>query len=186
MQENRSSTLQGNPVAESQKRKPLMQEPSMSQQERSAGMPRQERPVRAQQVAPEKVRRGAPVKEQQRVGNLEAKRQQVPVGQGVEAGARAKKLGYSPFSPLFVLALTIMAMVVFQTIQLSKDREVLVKVKQNQEAAVSESKKVRSQFESIAKSTGQLAVKGNTNAQAIVEQLRKQGITINLNAGSTQ
>ena len=42
--------------------------------------------------------------------------------------------------------------------------------------------KMRAQLDGIARSTAELAAKGNVNAGTIVQELAKRGITINLNA----
>ena len=42
--------------------------------------------------------------------------------------------------------------------------------------------KMRAQLDGIAKSTAELAAKGNVNAGTIVQELAKRGITINLSA----
>jgi len=93
---------------------------------------------------------------------------------------------YSLYLPLLGLAITVLMLIVFQTVQLSSERSAILTVKGNQDAAVAESQKVRDQFESISKGVAQLASKGNPNAVQIVNQLEKRGVKISLNAKSTQ
>jgi len=202
MQEREKITEQNSAVGVTQSRKPLRQDAVTSSQGPGIGMAaRQETPIRPR-VSPEKTRKEVPIQQPPNTAKPRAKGQQSH--RPTETASRAatqqrpaepranarqdinKKPVYSPFVPLLVMALTMLVMVTFQTIQISKDREVLTTVKTNQEAAVIESQKVRLQFESIAENTGQLAANGNKNAQAIMEQLRKQGITVNLNAASAQ
>ena len=200
MQEPKRDDQQSNQADVTQSRKPIQRE-TASRGVAEAGQrgAQQEMPVRpqagqARQTAPAPRPSGAV---------QQAARQDVtsrPVGArgpgltekekparpGAETRLKEGRGGYSPFWPLLGLALTLLVLVIFQTVQIFMDRDVLVTVTKNQEPAVAESKKVRVQFESIAKSTGQLAANGNVNAQAIVEQLRKQGITINLNSDSAR
>lgn len=199
MQERSSGVQKGTQAGVAQGRSPLKQEVSSSStQGATLAGARKEMPVRPR-VSPTEVRREVPAQELPREDNprvmgqgapaasaaadtnAQTTRRENPARSQSEASAREAKNRYSTFLPLLGVALTMLLMVAFQTIQLSMDRDILVTVKQNQEGAVSESKKVRLQFESIVKGTGQLAANGNKNAQAVVEQLRKQGITINHN-----
>lgn len=199
-----------------QDRRPIRSEvpPSPAPQARRPVENQREVPVRPQ-AAPDRVRREAPsVQKEQpkraastpgqpREGNPAVNgrqnasskpqktnsavtKQEMSSDMRAEVRSREGGKGHSSFLPILGLALTLLLLAAFQTAQLSMDRDVLVTVKNNQDAAVSESKKVRTQFESIAKSTGQLAANGNSNAQMIVEQLRKQGITINLDSASAR
>ena len=88
---------------------------------------------------------------------------------------------YSPFLPLLLIAATLLILTIFQSTQLIRERSALNQVKINQDNPIQESQKVRSQLESIAKKTAQLAEQGNPNARLIVEELKKSGVTINPN-----
>lgn len=90
------------------------------------------------------------------------------------------KVSYDFYFPLFALAITFLTMSVFETVQLSIVRDGIVGLKNNQNSDFNESKKMRVQFDSIAKGTMRLAKEGNVNALKIVAQLEKQGIKINL------
>lgn len=150
---------------------------------------RQPAPARAQSAAPDKTRRPAPA-QTATARPAEAPpvtaRQEAPATPRAEAVSSESRGGRSPFLPILGLALTLLLLVSFQMVQLFMDRDVLVTVKDNQNAAVSESRKVRTQFESIVKGTGQLAANGNVNAQRVVAQLRKQGVTINMDAATAR
>jgi len=50
-----------------------------------------------------------------------------------------------------------------------------------QEKSVQDSKKLRDALDTVARETAQLADGGNQNAKLIVDELRKRGVTINLN-----
>lgn len=70
----------------------------------------------------------------------------------------------------------------FQTTQLLRERGTLQAIRANQEAPVQEAAKLRTQLDSIARGTQDLANQGNQNAKTIVAELQKRGITINVPA----
>ena len=79
------------------------------------------------------------------------------------------------------LILTIASLLVwfgFQTVQLVVERGNLSLVKENLEAPVQESQKVRAQLEAVINKTAELAKQGNTNAKSVIEALEKRGIPI--------
>ena len=86
----------------------------------------------------------------------------------------------SYFIPLLLIAIALVIWTGFQTIQLFKERKYLSAVIVDQAQTVDQSQKLRTQLDSIAKTTLQLAKQGNPNAKLIVEELRKRGVTINL------
>lgn len=67
----------------------------------------------------------------------------------------------------------------FQTYQLVLEHEALKKLHANQEAPVQNAVKLRAQLDGIAADTQRLADPGNANAQAIVNELRRRGVSIN-------
>ena len=92
----------------------------------------------------------------------------------------AHMANYKSFAPIaFIIVITLLAMVVFQTIQVNNERKILKNVKISQEGSIQESKKLRAQLDSIASKTARLAIQGNPNAKIIIEELRKRGITVN-------
>jgi len=70
----------------------------------------------------------------------------------------------------------------FQTSQLMRERGTLKAILASQEAPVQEAAKLRTQLDSIARGTQELANQGNQNAKTIVAELQKRGITINIPA----
>ena len=70
----------------------------------------------------------------------------------------------------------------FQTIEFVRERGVLKTLRAGQEPTLQEANKVRAQLDSIARKTAELAAQGNAGAKTIVEELRKNGVTINPNA----
>lgn len=91
--------------------------------------------------------------------------------------------------PLRGLAVSVCLVVVafalwtgFQTTQLLRERGTLTAILASQEAPVQEATKLRTQLDSIARGTQELANQGNANAKTIVTELQKRGITINVPA----
>jgi cytoskeletal protein RodZ len=86
---------------------------------------------------------------------------------------------------VFPVCLVLVAFVVwtgFQTSQLMRERVTLKAILTSQEAPVQEAAKLRTQLDSIARGTQELANQGNSNAKTIVAELQKRGLTINLPA----
>lgn len=90
----------------------------------------------------------------------------------------AEKADQSIFTPLLLLAVALVAWFAFQTIQLNSERRDLAAIKANQTQQVDAATKIRKDLDSLATATQRLANSGNTNAQVIVEELRKRGVTI--------
>ena len=81
----------------------------------------------------------------------------------------------------FALALVVIswfAWMSFQAVQLVRERGNLQRAKINQEKPFQEAIKVREQIDSINKDTATLAAQGNANAQLVLAELQKRGITI--------
>jgi hypothetical protein len=84
----------------------------------------------------------------------------------------------SIFPPLLLLALSLLAMAGFQAYQLVLQQNNLQALRANQEPAVAESQRIRAQLQSITQGTADLAAAGNENAQRIIDELARQGITV--------
>jgi hypothetical protein len=83
---------------------------------------------------------------------------------------------------LALVVISWFAWVAFQTFQLVRERGNLEQVKANQEKPFQESAKARAQIDSINADTARLAAQGNANAQFVIAELQKRGITIDPNA----
>lgn len=88
----------------------------------------------------------------------------------------------SPFVPLLLLSAAVSMLLIFQTVQIYRDQGSLQGLKENQQQPLEEAQRLRTQLDGVAADTARLAEKGNANAQRVVEELRKRGITINPNA----
>ncbi|TCV90634.1 hypothetical protein [Sulfurirhabdus autotrophica] len=83
--------------------------------------------------------------------------------------------------PMILLTIALIIWAVFQSVQLYKERQNLKLSFDNQEQLIVNGKKMRTQLDAIAAGTKRLADQGNANAQLIVQQLAKNGISINPN-----
>ena len=84
-----------------------------------------------------------------------------------------------PFLPLALVIVILLVWTSFEAVQLRERRNVLNETKVNQQTLIEQARRIRPQLDSIAAQTAKLADKGNPNASLIVEELRKNGITIN-------
>jgi hypothetical protein len=96
-----------------------------------------------------------------------------------ETQSRSDNSNRSAFWPLLILGLAAASWSGFQTYQLVQEHEALKKLHANQEALVQNAVKLRAQLDGIAADTQRLADAGNANAQGIVNELRRRGVTIN-------
>jgi hypothetical protein len=85
---------------------------------------------------------------------------------------------------LGLVTLALFLLVVFQTIQLVRDRTRLAEATVAQEPTMQEAQKLRRQLDTLASGTARLAADGNANAAAIIEDLRRQGIAFRPPAGA--
>lgn len=88
------------------------------------------------------------------------------------------------------LALTLVvfswcAWMVFQTVQLVRERNHLVQLQVNQGTALQEATKIRAQIDAITADTAKLAAEGNAGAQRIIAELRKRGFKISAESKPT-
>ena len=94
--------------------------------------------------------------------------------------------GFSSFIPTFVLALALLATLVFQSVILVQERANLELTLQNQQEPVEQARKIRDQLQNILGKTAKLAQGGNTNAQAVIDELERRGVKVNADGGSNE
>lgn len=102
-----------------------------------------------------------------------------------EDSRQKKRPERSAFVPMTLMVITLLIMASFQTGQLYREKENLISIKLNQKKPLEESRKVRTQFDSIATDTAKLAAQGNENAQLLLIQLEKMGVSVSPPAQST-
>jgi hypothetical protein len=66
----------------------------------------------------------------------------------------------------------------FETVHAIYDRGALSDLRRSQEPTVQEAIKVRQQLETLAAKTAQLTADGDEGAKTIVDQMKRQGVTL--------
>lgn len=101
-----------------------------------------------------------------------------------DTAAGYKAMPRAPFVPMLLVAGAVLIWAVFQSVQLFEARNTLGMVDASQQKQIEQAQKLRAALNSLAADTQRLANGGNADAQLLVEQLRKRGVTINPNAPS--
>lgn len=86
-----------------------------------------------------------------------------------------------PFSVFYPVLVTMLALVVWFGFQIASTANTRAQIKQqmaNQEPVIQNAEKMRAQLDGIASDTARLAKNGNPNAQIIISELNKRGITV--------
>ena len=94
-------------------------------------------------------------------------------------GSEPGRPSSSPWPALTLVVIAVLAWFAFQTVQLVRERSSLHAARASQDATLAQAEKPRTQLDSIAKKTLELAQQGNANAALIVQELAKRGVTIN-------
>jgi hypothetical protein len=79
---------------------------------------------------------------------------------------------------LAILATAFFLLVGFQTTQLIRERDNLLAVRVSQEPTLQQAAKLRQQIDTLVGKTAQLAAEGDPGARSVVDDLRRQGITL--------
>jgi len=104
-------------------------------------------------------------------------------GNGATASAGAAPLGLTV--AVLLLGFGILLQQGLQSIQLIGERDQLTQAKAGQDRSIQDAQKVRTQADALATQTARLAAQGNANARAIIEELRRQGVTVKEPAATT-
>jgi hypothetical protein len=80
--------------------------------------------------------------------------------------------------PVILPIVSLLVLMGFQTYQAVQDRQTLSELQAAQEPTIQQAIKVRQQLETLAGGTAQLATEGDENAKAIVDEMKRQGITL--------
>ena len=89
----------------------------------------------------------------------------------------------TPAIAMILLALALLVQMGSAAFYAHRDKQTLQTAIANQEAAISETRKVRQQLNTITGKTVQLAQQGNVNAARIIEKMRAAGVNL---SGSEQ
>lgn len=88
------------------------------------------------------------------------------------------KTAYSAFVPVLLLGIALVGWLGFQTVQLVAERNQLSVQALAMAAPMENAAKLRAQGDALVNATQALATQGNANAQRMVAELQRQGITI--------
>jgi len=80
--------------------------------------------------------------------------------------------------PVVIVAASFFVLMAFETAYAIHDRDGLAEQQRLQEPVVQEAIKLRQKLEGLAGKTAQLAADGDEGAKAVVDQMRRQGITL--------
>ena len=82
--------------------------------------------------------------------------------------------------PVSLAVVALFVLMAFETAEAIHDRGALADLRRSQEPAVQEAIKLRQQLESLAGKTAQLAAEGDEGAKTVVDQMKRQGVNLNL------
>lgn len=85
---------------------------------------------------------------------------------------------FSPYLPMFLLALALLTSIGFQTLTLANEASQLKTAIANQDKAVEEGQKMRENLQQLASRALALADSGNENAATLIDAMRKKGVNI--------
>jgi hypothetical protein len=80
--------------------------------------------------------------------------------------------------PVILAVVSLFVLMAFETGQAIHDRGALADLRRSQEPTVQEATKLRQQLETLAGRTAQLAAEGNEGAKTVVDQMKRQGVTL--------
>jgi len=79
---------------------------------------------------------------------------------------------------LVLIVVTVLLTMIFRTIELAQERQSLAQLHEVQENAVREAARLRRQFDALSAGVTQLAADGDAGAKAVVEEMRREGVTL--------
>jgi hypothetical protein len=80
--------------------------------------------------------------------------------------------------PVLLVIAAFFVLIAFETGYAIHDRQALADQQRAQEPVVQEAIKLRQQLETLAGKTAQLAADGDEGAKAVVDQMKRQGVTL--------
>ena len=82
--------------------------------------------------------------------------------------------------PVILAVVSLFVLMAFETAETIHDRGALADQRSAQEPTVQQAIKLRQQLEALAGKTAQLAAEGDEGAKTVVDQMKRQGIALNL------
>jgi TolA-binding protein len=83
-------------------------------------------------------------------------------------------------APLTLVVVSLFVLMAFETGQAIRDRSALTEVMRTQQPSIEQSAKLRQQLQTLAGKTAELAAAGDAGAQAVVAQMKAQGIALSV------
>lgn len=80
--------------------------------------------------------------------------------------------------PLILVIVSLFVLMAFETGQAIHDRGALEELRRSQDVTVGEAVKIRRQLQTLAGKTAELAAAGDAGAKSVVEQMKRQGVTL--------
>ena len=80
--------------------------------------------------------------------------------------------------PVALVIVSLFVLMAFETGQAVHDRGALQELRRAQEPTVQQAVKIRRQLQTLATRTAELAAAGDENAKNIVEQMKREGVTL--------
>ncbi len=80
--------------------------------------------------------------------------------------------------PVILVVVSLFVLMAFETGQAIHDRSALQDLRGSQETTVEEAVKLRQQLQTLAGKTAELAAAGDPGAQGVVDQMKRQGVTL--------
>jgi hypothetical protein len=81
--------------------------------------------------------------------------------------------------PVVLVVVSLFVLMAFETGQAIHERGALADLRRSQEPTIQEATKLRQQLETLASRTAQLAAEGDEGAKTVVDQMKRQGVTLN-------
>jgi len=81
--------------------------------------------------------------------------------------------------PVILVVVALFVLMAFETGQAVHDRGTLSDLLRSQEPTVQEAIKLRQQLDSLAGKTAQLAADGDEGAKSVVDQMKREGVSLN-------
>ena len=81
--------------------------------------------------------------------------------------------------PIALVVVSLFVLMAFETAEAIRDRGALSNLRRSQGATVEEGIKLRQQLEALAAGTAKLAADGDEGAKTVVDQMKRQGVTLN-------
>ena len=93
-------------------------------------------------------------------------------------GRESERAGSGLELPVILITVSLFVLMAFETFQAIHDRGALADLRRSQEPTVQEAIKLRQQLETLAGRTAQLAAEGDEGAKTVVDQMKRQGVTL--------